>query len=131
MPVFYNENEDDICQQNGHPNFGNNANFRNYREPNRQNSDTEASSTGHHIGDLYRRHQMNQADAQNDAQHNWFQDTREQLNRKQGNSVFDQVNKINKTLTRIVTNNLKVPGIKTSNITEMLHPKIWEHPYIP
>ncbi len=56
--------------------------FRNYREPtNRATSDTEASSTGNHIGDLYRRHRMNQAEAQNDAWQNWFQNAREQQTR--------------------------------------------------
>jgi hypothetical protein len=57
MPVYYNENDDENRRrQNGNPNYGINADFRNYREPTRPNSDTEASSTGHHIGDLYRQH---------------------------------------------------------------------------
>jgi hypothetical protein len=79
MPVHYNEDSDDNRRrQNGNPNYGNNANFRNYREPNRATSDTEASSTGNHIEDLYRRHRMNQAEAQNDARPNWFQNAPEQ-----------------------------------------------------
>ena len=90
MLVFYNtKNGEEVCR-NGQPNFDNNANFRNYRDPNkRNNSNTEASSTGHHIGDLFRRHRMNQAEAQNDAQQNWFQNARDQQNREQGNNVFD------------------------------------------
>ncbi len=71
MPVFYNKEDDENRRrQNNNPSNGTNGNFRNYREP---NSDTEASSTGHHIGDLYRRHRMNQAEAQNDARQSWFQ----------------------------------------------------------
>jgi hypothetical protein len=68
MPIYYNEDDDkNRRRQNDNPNYGTNANFRNYREPNRATSDTEASSTANHIGDLYRRHRMNQAEAQNDA----------------------------------------------------------------
>ena len=96
MPVFYNEDEEDNRrQQNGNPNFGTNVNFRNYREPNRPNGETEASSTGHHIGDLYRQHRMNQAEAQNDARQSWFQNAREQQTRDQGNNLFDQINLLN------------------------------------
>jgi hypothetical protein len=59
--------EEEDCR-NGQPNFGKNANFRNYCNPKYRNiSDTEASSTGHHIGDLFQRHRMNQAEAQNNA----------------------------------------------------------------
>jgi hypothetical protein len=94
MPVFYNEGKDGN-HRNGNPNLETNANFRNYREPNRQNSDTEASSTGHHLGDLFRRHQMNQAKAQNDARQHWFQNAREQQNREQGNNVLDLINRQN------------------------------------
>jgi hypothetical protein len=47
MPVYYNEDEDDNRRrQNGNPNNGNNANFTDYRDPNRAPSDTDASSTG-------------------------------------------------------------------------------------
>jgi hypothetical protein len=78
MPVYYNEDDDENRRrQNGNPNNGTNANFGNYREPNRATGDTEASSTGNHIGDLYRRHRMNQAEAQNDARQSWFQNARE------------------------------------------------------
>jgi hypothetical protein len=90
MPVYYNEDDNENRRrQNGNPNYGTNANFRNYREPNRATSDTEASSTGHHIGDLYRQHRMNQAEAQNDARQSWFQNAREQQTRDQDNNVFD------------------------------------------
>jgi hypothetical protein len=96
MPVYYNEDDDELPRrQNGNPNYGTNANFRDYREPNRATSDTEASSTGNHIGDLYRRHRMNQAEAQNDARPNWFQNARERQTRDQGNSVFDRINRLN------------------------------------
>jgi hypothetical protein len=91
MPVFYHEDEDGNSR-NSNPNLKNNANFRNYHEPTRHNSDTEASSTGHHIGDLFRRHRMNQAEAQNNARQHWFQNAREQQNREQGNTVFDRIN---------------------------------------
>ncbi len=90
-----NEEEDKNRRQKGHPSFGANANFRNYREPNRPNSDTEASSTGHHIGDLFRRHRMNQAEAQNDARQSWFQNACEQQNCEQANNVFDRINQLN------------------------------------
>ncbi len=64
MPVYYNEEDDENRRrQNGNPNYGNNANFTDYRDPNRAPSDTDASSTGNHIGDLFRRHRMNQAEA--------------------------------------------------------------------
>jgi hypothetical protein len=67
MPVFYNPDKEEIHQY-GQPSCGNNANFRNYRNPNnRNNSDTKASLTGHHIGGLFSRHRMNQAEAQNGA----------------------------------------------------------------
>jgi hypothetical protein len=96
MPVYYNEDDDDNRRrQNGNPNYGTNANFRNYREPNRATSDNEASSTGNHIGDLYRMHRMNQAEAQNDARPNWFQNACEQQTRDQGNNVFDRINRLN------------------------------------
>jgi hypothetical protein len=96
MPVYYNEDDDENRRrQNGNPNYGTNANFRNYREPTRATSDTEASSTGNHIGDLYRRHRMNQAEAQNDARQSWFQNAREQQTRDQGNNVFDRINRLN------------------------------------
>ena len=97
MPVYYNEDDDENRRrQNNNPNYGANANFRDYREPNRATSDTEASSTANHIGDLYRRHRMNQAEAQNDARPNWFQNAREQQTRDQGNNVFDRINRLNK-----------------------------------
>jgi hypothetical protein len=90
MPVFYNEDKDENRQrQNENPTYRTNANFRNYREPKRPKSDTEASSTGHHIGDLYRRHRMNQAEAQNDARQSWFQNAGKQQSRDQGNNVLD------------------------------------------
>jgi hypothetical protein len=96
MHVYYNEDDDENrCRHNGNPNYGTNANFRNYRETNRATSNTEASSTGHHIGDLYRQHRMNQAEAQNDARQSWFQNAREQQTRDQGNSVFDRINRLN------------------------------------
>jgi hypothetical protein len=96
MPVFYNVNEEEV-RQNGQPNFGNNANFRNYCNPN--NSDTDASSTGHHIGNLFCRHRINQAKGQNDGRQKWFQQARNQQNREQGNNVFDCVNRQNKHYT--------------------------------
>jgi len=96
MPVYYNEDDDENRRrQNNNPNYGTNANFRDYREPNRAASDTEASSTANHIGDLYRRHRMNQAEAQNDARPNWFQNAREQQTRDHGNNVFDRINRLN------------------------------------
>jgi hypothetical protein len=96
MPVFYNKEDDkNRRRQNNNPSYGTNANFRNYRKPNRPNSDTEAFSTGHHIGDLYRRHRMNQAEAQNDARQSWFQNAREQQTRDQGNNLFDRINRLN------------------------------------
>jgi hypothetical protein len=134
MPVYYHEEDDENrCRQNGNPNYGTNANFRNYREPNRATSDTEASSTGNHIRDLYRRHRMNQAEAQNDARQSWFQNAREQQTRDQGNCVFDQINRLNK---HNPTNNHgdqqnQGPRDKIRNITEMRHPKTWGHHYIP
>jgi hypothetical protein len=98
MPVYYHEEGNkNHRRQNGNPNYATNANFWNYREPtNRATSDTDASSTGNHIGDLYRRHRMNQAEAQNDARQNWFQNARKQQTCDQGNSVFDQINWLNK-----------------------------------
>ncbi len=39
---------------------------------------------------------MNQAEAQNDARPNWFQNAREQQTRDQGNNVFDRINRLNK-----------------------------------
>jgi hypothetical protein len=96
MPVYYNEDDDENRRrQNGNPNYGTNANFRNYRKPTRPNSNTEASSTGHHIGDLYRQHRMNQAEAQNDARQSWFQNAREQQAPNQGNNLFDRINRLN------------------------------------
>jgi hypothetical protein len=96
MPVYYNEDEDNNRRrQNGNPNYGNNANFTDYRDPNRAPSDTDASSTGNHIGDLFRRHRMNQAEAQNDARQNWFQNARDRQTRDQGNNVFDRINRLN------------------------------------
>jgi len=96
MPVYYNEDDDENRRrQNNNPNYGTNANFRDYREPTRATSDTEASSTANHIGDLYRRHRMNQAEAQSDARPNWFQNARDQQNRDQGNNVFDRINRLN------------------------------------
>jgi hypothetical protein len=95
MPVFYNADEEEVCQ-NGQPNFGNNANFRNNCDHNnRNNSNTEASSTGHHIGDLFRRHRMNQAKAQNNVRQDWFQCTCDQQNREQVNNVFDHIRRQN------------------------------------
>ncbi len=38
---------------------------------------------------------MNQAEAQNDARPNWFQNARERQTRDQGNSVFDGINRLN------------------------------------
>ncbi len=36
MPVYYNEDDDENRRrQNNNPNYGANANFRDYREPNR------------------------------------------------------------------------------------------------
>jgi hypothetical protein len=131
MPVFYNDNEDGN-RRNGQPNFEHNANFRDYHEPTWHNSDTEASSTGHHIGDLFRRHHMNQAEAQNNARQNWFQNVHEQQNCEQGNRVFDRINRQNQQNAETHSDqHLKVQGDKTSNITKMLHPKIWERLYIP
>ncbi len=96
MPVYYNEDEDDNRRrQNGNPYYGNNANFTDYRDPYRAPSDTDASSTGNHIGDLFRRHRMNQAEAQNDARQNWFQNARDRQTRDQGNNVFDRINRLN------------------------------------
>ena len=126
MPVYYNEDDDENRRrQNNNPNYGTNANFRDYREPNRATSDTEASSTANHIGDLYRRHRLNQAEAQNDARPNWFQNARDQQNRDQGNNVFDRINRLNENNP---TNNrgdqTKVQGNEKRNIPEMRHPKI-------
>jgi hypothetical protein len=136
MPVYYNEDdEDNRRRQNGNPNYGTNANFRNYREPNRATSDTEASSTGNHIGDLYRRHIMNQAEAQNNARPNWFQNAREQQTRDQGNSVFDRINRLNEHNPTNDRGDQQYQGPrgqdKNRNIPEMRHPKIWGHHYIP
>jgi hypothetical protein len=47
---------------------------------------------GHHMGDLFRRHRMNQAEVQNDAQQHWFQNARKQQNCEQANSVFKRIN---------------------------------------
>jgi hypothetical protein len=38
---------------------------------------------------------MNQAEAQNDARQNWFQNARDRQNRDQGNNVFDRINRLN------------------------------------
>jgi hypothetical protein len=92
----------------------------------------EASSTGHHIRDLFRRHRMNQ------PKHKTMLDkigTKMLVNNKIANKAImcltGSTDKTNTMPKRTVTINLKVKWAKTSNITKMLRPKTWEHLYIP